>query len=120
MVASPQGNLTHIVVRDTSISPNPTVLLSIQSGSASMFSIYNAHSFRTNVSDVQIGVSAHDSADFIATIINDKASILRVYEKPVIVFEEWTTNFAANLTYTNDKLDRFRYLYKINVVYAGP
>jgi hypothetical protein len=118
MIASPQGNLTYIVARDTNITSYSNVILSIQSGYASMFSIYNVHSLQTNISDIQVGVSPHYSADFIATTINDKANIFRIYERPFMIFEEWSTDFSANLTFTNDKLNRYTYLFKINVVYA--
>jgi hypothetical protein len=97
-----------------------TVLLTIQSGLASMFSIYSVHSFKTSSSDIRLGVSPHFSADFIISATNIEASALRIYEKPFMVFEEWSTNFAVNVTYTNEKLDRYRYMKEINVVYTEP
>ena len=116
---SDTGNLIYIQALDPKL-PNTTnsVILVYKTGLPAVSAFYDVFHLYQRHDDLLIDVTG-SFGDYVAVAFNSVLMMYRQYEIPIMVFEDTFSDFAFNITYTNDPEARYYYSNKATVKIAN-
>lgn len=116
---SDTGNLIYIQAIDPKLPESQnTIIMVYRSGYPAVSSLYDVFHLNQKYDDILIDATG-SFGDYVAVAFGSILTMFRQYEIPILVFEDSFTDYAFNLTYTNDPHERFYYMQKSSVKIAN-
>lgn len=116
---SDNGNLIYITAIDTKLPESQnTIIMVYRTGGPAVASLYDVFHLNQKYDDVLIDATGN-FGDYVAVAFGSILMMFRQYEIPILVFEDSFSDFAFNVTYTNDPEHRYHYLSKSVVKIAN-
>ena len=116
---SDSGDLLYITATDKNLpEERSTVILVYRSAGPAVSSLYDVFHIEGKYDDMLIDVTG-TFADYVSVTMGSILMMFRQYGTPILIFEDNWSDFAFNITYTNDETGTHRYLKKSSVKIAN-
>ena len=109
MTVSENGTLVYLIGFDTKLEKN--VILMFKAGVPAVQSFYRTFLMGLKESDSLISVIGH-RGDYVTVTRRNSIFMFRMYESPMIMFENVTSEHKFNVTFTNDPEGRYSYIFE--------
>lgn len=113
------GNLIYITGTDPKLPEGQSSIIMVyRTGLPAVASLYDVYHLYAKYDDILIDATGN-FGDYVAVAIGSILKMFRQYEIPILVFEDSFSDYAFNLTYTNDPQQRYHYLSRSSVKIAN-
>lgn len=99
---------------------NNAVVLVYKCGTPAEIVFYDVIPLSIDAGSIILQVNGLETGDYVSVTHGSIYQMFREYKSALFVVENVTEDFKLNLTYTNDPLDRFSYLYPITIHSSYP